>query len=371
MEDNSLKKIINTGFSFFRSSKVDSVVGIDIGTSSIKVVQLKKKGAKAVLETYGSLALGPYADMEVGRVTNLTTDKITTALVDALRETSTTSKISALSIPSSASLLFIIKVPNIVSESQYSTVVPTEARKYIPVPITEVVIDFWPIPKRDEAFNVYDSNNDDFKKELLVAVIHNDILNKYKDILKRVDTTTKFYEIETFSSIRSSIGRDIAPIIFVDLGASKTKLSIIEMGVVKNFHMVNRGSNDLTVAISKSLGISYDQAELKKRENGINGQDKAISEACQLFMDNIFSEISNNVLQFERKYNRAVTKVVFSGGGALLPGLYEYAISQFQSEVSFSDPFSKVEAPAFLEDVLRVGGPEFSVAVGLALRALE
>ncbi|HRH30584.1 MAG TPA: type IV pilus assembly protein PilM [Candidatus Paceibacterota bacterium] len=368
--DNPFKKIFDTGMAAFTSSKAQSAIGIDIGTSSIKVVQLKKKGSKAILETYGSLSLGPYADTEVGRVTNLPTDKISTALTDALRETNTTSKVTAFSIPSSASLLFVIELPASVPESQYGNVVPTEARKYVPVPINEVALDYWAIPKRDESFNVY-GGEAGAKSEVLVAAIHNDILNRYKDILKRVDTTPKFYEIETFSAIRSSLGRDIAPMVFIDMGASKTKLSIIEMGVVRNFHMVNRGMNDLTSSISKGMSISYDQAEVKKRENGMVGPDVAVSDACRLFVDNIFAEISNTVLQFERKYNRAVTKVMFSGGGSLLPGLMEYAVSQFQSEVVFADPFSKVESPAFLEDVLRAGGPEFSIAVGLALRALE
>lgn len=368
--DNPFKKILETGLAAFKSSKTDSAIGIDIGTSAIKVVQLKKKGSKAILETYGSLSLGPYADTEVGRVTNLTSDKLATALTDALRETNTTAKVSSFSIPSSASLLFVIELPASISETQYRTVVPTEARKYVPVPINEVALDYWAIPKRDESFNVY-GGEESAKAEVLVAAIHNDVLSKYKDILKRVSTTAKFYEIETFSSIRSSLGRDIAPLVFVDLGASKTKLSIIEMGVVRSFHMANRGMNDLTLSISKGMSIAYDQAEIKKRENGLNGPDVAVGDACKLFIDNVFSEISNNVLQFERKYNRAVTKVIFSGGGALIPGLMEYAVSQFQSEVIFADPFSKVEAPAFLDDVLKVGGPEFSVAVGLALRALE
>ncbi len=77
-------------FGKFFAEKAPSVLGIDVGSSSIKVVQLKRKKGKAVLETYGELALGPYAGIEIGRSTNLPTEKIAEAIVDVLKEANTT-----------------------------------------------------------------------------------------------------------------------------------------------------------------------------------------------------------------------------------------------------------------------------------------
>src|SRR5258706_6956852 len=102
MSFNPFKKLL--GDNFFSSSKKESVIGVDIGSSAIKVVQIRKKGGKAVLETYGSLSLGPYAGGEVGVATNLPEDKISAALADLLRESGVTSKSAGVSIPSSASL---------------------------------------------------------------------------------------------------------------------------------------------------------------------------------------------------------------------------------------------------------------------------
>ena len=124
-----LKKI----FSSFFSKGGQSVLGIDIGSSAIKIVQIKKKRGRAVLETYGELALGPYAGIEVGRSTILPKEKIVEALRDILREAKTTTVSSGIALPLSSSLISFITIPH-VPDKQLSEVISIEARKYIPVP---------------------------------------------------------------------------------------------------------------------------------------------------------------------------------------------------------------------------------------------
>ena len=94
-----------------------SVIGVDIGTSSIKVVQLRREKGRVILETYGAIALGPYAGVEIGRATALGMEKIAEALKDVIREANVTSKDAAIAIPYSASLVSIIKIPA-AAESQ-------------------------------------------------------------------------------------------------------------------------------------------------------------------------------------------------------------------------------------------------------------
>ena len=129
--------------------KSESVVGIDVGSAFLKVVQLKKRGGKAVLETYGELALGPYADAAVGQATSLSPDKIAEALKDIFREANVTGKKFALSIPFGSSLLSVIHMPE-MNGTELARMVPIEARKYIPVPISEVVMDWWVVPSFSE-----------------------------------------------------------------------------------------------------------------------------------------------------------------------------------------------------------------------------
>lgn len=371
--DNPFKKILAEGLSSLsHGGKSESVIGVDIGSSSIKVVQLKRHGGKAVLETYGALALGPYAEADVGAVTNLPMEKLSQALTDVVRESGVTTKDGGFSIPSAASLLFLIDLPSVLDEKKLATIIPTEARKYIPVPISEVVLDFWIIPKREES-QIEGGENRADKTEVLIAAIHNDTITKYKDIVKKADMNSGFFEIEVFSMIRSCFGHELSTVLLVDFGASKTKLSIVEYGIVRSFHIINRGSQDITNALSKSMSVPFTRAEEMKREYGLFGSslDKNVAEIIKLSVDYIFSETTSVIVNYEKKYNRTVSKIILSGGGSLLKGFYENAKSTFSSPVELGNPFGKVEAPAFLEGVLQTTGPEFAVALGLALRKLQ
>ncbi len=359
---------------FSSSSSGGSVIGVDIGTSSIKVVQLKKKGGKAILETYGALALGPYADLDVGAVTNLPEDKLGTALVDVVRESGVTTTEGGFSIPSVSSLIFVLELPGSITESQFATIVPTEARKYIPVPITEVTLDYWVIPKKEESLG--DSMNQGetaAKNEVLVAAIHNETISKYKNIVKKTDLASGFFEIEVFSDIRSTFAHELSPVMLLDFGASRTKVVIVEYGIVKTFHIINRGSQDITIALSKSLSIPFSKAEEMKREFGLYGSslDKNVADITKLSVDYVLTEANSAILGYERKYQKTVSKVILSGGGSMLKGFFEAARTNFTCDVELANPFGKVEAPAFLENVLKTTGPEFAIAVGLALRKLQ
>ena len=374
---NPFKNILqNIVSQFSGASQGGSVVGVDIGTSSIKVVQLKKKGGKAVLETYGALSLGPYMDLDVGAVTNLPDEKLGTALADVVRESGVTTLEAGFSIPSTASLIFVLDLPATIEEKQFASIVPTEARKYIPVPISEVVLDYWVIPKKEEDLSdprMRDTAEAMNKTEVLVAAIHNETITRFKNVVKKTSLSSGFFEIEVFSDIRATFAHELSPVMLMDFGASRTKIVIVEYGVVKSFHIVNRGSQDITSALSKSLSIPFSKAEEMKREFGLYGSslDRNVAEIVKLSVDYILNESNNAVLAYERKYQKTVSKVILSGGGSQLKGFFEAARTNFTCEVELGNPFGKVEAPAFLENVLKTTGPEFAIAVGLALRKLQ
>jgi len=372
---NIFQKIFgdNAG-SVFGQSKEQTAMGIDIGSSAIKVVQLRKKGGKAILETYGALAFGPYAHGEVGQTVTLGVAETSNAILDVIKEANITTKIGAIAIPSASSLIFIISLPGMISEAQLSNIIPNEARKYIPVPIAEVALDWWMIPRQVESTEE-DSNNSkisEFKTEVLVIAIHNDTITKYKDILNKTAISSKFFEMEIFSSIRSSFGHELNPVLLIDLGASKTKLSIVEFGIIKSYHVVNKGGQDMTNSIRQSLNVSFREAEKLKRETGLLKEvNKVVAGINQLAVDYIVGETKNVVLAYEKKYNKSVSKIILVGGGSLLKGFLDEINSRFEADVLYGKPFDKVEFPAFLDPVLEVSGPEFSVALGLALRQLS
>ncbi len=374
--DNPLKNIISD-FNKFVGGSGDSAIGVDIGSSAIKVVEIKKKGNKAVLETYGVIALGPYADLEAGRVTNLPIEKVVLALQEVFKQSDVTSDSPAFSIPIQSSLIFTIELPPKISPDQIAAIVPIEARKYIPVPITEVSIDYFIIPKKESSFEEMNTVDVPVKTEektnILVVTTQNDVVSKYRSIVSGCKLATSFFEIEIFSSIRANFEHELSPVLLIDFGASCTKLSIVEFGMVQSYHTIERGGADISSSISKSLSIPFPEAEKMKKDFGLfgNPMEKSLADIIKVHIDYIFSETNNVLLGYEKKNNRTISKVIFTGGGSLLKGLQEVAISNFQAEVEIGHPFSKISAPAFLEKVLLTIGPEFAVALGLALRKLQ
>ncbi len=380
---------LNKIFSSLFSSKGQSVLGIDIGSSAIKIVQIKKKRGRAVLETYGELALGPYAGVEVGRSTGLPKEKIIEALKDILREAKTTTLSCGVALPLSSSLITFITIPQ-VPEKQLQEVISLEARKYIPVPMNEVMFDYSVIP-REDSFSSDPQDVEGVKTEdnvpgkegapvakqqsqdVLVVAIHNEYINNYQAISASLNLAPSFYEIEIFSSIRAVVEQGIQAVMVVDMGAQSTKLYIIERGLLRASHIINRGSQDITLAISKSLSLTVNEAENMKRSYGLKGgpEYKELTEVITVNLDYIFYEANAALFNYQKKYMKNISKVILTGGGVLLKGFTDLAKVSFQTEVVYANPFSKLETPAFLNEQFQTAGPEFAVAIGCALRRLS
>ncbi len=357
--------------SFFK--KDASVLGIDIGSSAVKVVQIKKKRGRAVLETYGELALGPYAGTEIGRATNLPVEKQIEAIRDILRESKTTTVNCGAALPLSSSLITFINIPP-VPEKQIGDIVAIEARKYIPVSLNEVLLDYSLIPKEE----TYITDDESTKTEkqgqnVLVVAIHNDYIKEYQSIMSGSGLVPSFYEIEIFSSIRAVIDQGVGTSMIIDMGARSIKLYIVERGMLRSSHIINKGSQDITMALSKAMSISVSEAETLKRSIGLIGgpEYKELSEIITVNLDYMFYEANTALQNYQKKYSKNVSKVILTGGGVLLKGLTEMARLSFQTDVIYADPFGKLETPAFLAEEFALAGPEFAVAIGAALRKLS
>lgn len=363
-------KNILSGLSDIFSSKADTFVGIDIGSAFIKITQLRKANGRIILETYGEIALGPYEERAEGELTNLSTEKLAEALQNLMKQANVTAPRAVISISSATSLIFILKLPEI-DGGDITKIVNNEVRRYIPIPLSEVTLDWWMIPEQ-EVFG------DEGKKrnhiEILVAVVRNEIVEKYSDVAKLI---TKFpspaFEIETFSAIRGTFKRELAPVLLVDIGASGTRISVIEHGVVRKFHVVNRGSAYLTDMISKSREIEFEEAEDLKKEVGLDEhhREQEVYSTMSDGMSSVFAEIQNVIYNYEREYEKPIRKIILTGGGSLLKGLREICESRYNIPTEYGDPFDKAVTPEFLEEVLDKAGPEFAVSIGLALQGLE
>jgi type IV pilus assembly protein PilM len=359
-----------------------SFLGVDIGASSVKIVQLRASRGIAVLETYGEIALGPYGNQPIGKAVKLPPEKTAEAITDLMKEANITSRVGGVSIPFSGSLVSVLDLPN-VDEEQLKRIVPIEARKYIPVPVSEVSLDWFIIPKEEGDQSAFDQLQDKAPvrakgQEVFLVAIHNDLLHQYQTIMATAGLSVNFFEIEIFSALRSALGHGIAPILVVDLGAATTKMYIVERGIVRLTHLMTQGGQHMTETLARTLEWDFDKSERVKRERGlidstaysVDENDK-IKTALLSTLSRIFSEVNRVLLSYGQRYNKNVAHVVLTGGGASLPGLAAFAKQNLSAEVDVANPFGHTEAPAFLEGVLREIGPGFAVSVGLSLRNLR
>ena len=360
-----------------------SVLGIDIGSSSAKIVQMRASRGSAVLETYGEISLGPYGGQPIGKVVKLSPEKIAQALSDLMREANVNARTGGISIPFSSSLISVLEFPK-VDQDALKRMVPIEARKYIPMPVSEVTLDWFVIPKDEgEEKSAFDRvqgapAQKPGGQEVLLVAIHNETVNAYRTISETAALHMEFYEIEIFSAVRSSLSHGIAPVLVVDLGAATTKMYIVERGIVRLTHLMTSGGQHMTDGLARSLDWDFEKAERIKRERGLldsaaysTDENERIKTALLSTLTRLFSEVNRVLLSYGQRYNKNVSRVVFCGGGASLPGLAEHAKASLNAEVEIADPFSRTEAPAFLGDVLRAIGPGFAVSVGLVLRKLK
>lgn len=381
---------------FFRQAMQpkDSVIGIDIGSAYLKVVQLRRKSGRAVLETYGSVALGPYGGTDIGRATHLSPEKLAEALRDVMREAHVTTANAALAIPFSSSLVTTIHVPAL-PERELPAAVSLEARKYIPVPVSEVALDWWIVPEEQRAgaepqaagesgaesapegsaalSAPSESAREGGMLTILIAAVHNEAKSRFSEVAQRAGLASSFFEIELFSAMRALFPEDLNAHAVLDLGASETKLYVIDRGLLRLSHIVSRGAQDLTLALSSALNLSVSEAEVLKRRVGLAGGEAGPEVAGSLrgMLDLVFSETNQALQNFTHRFGRAASDIILSGGGAHLAGIAEHARGICTVPVLLADPFAHVDAPAFLTEVLQRAGPEFSVAIGLALRKLQ
>jgi type IV pilus assembly protein PilM len=350
-----------------KKKKSQSVIGVDIGSSSLKVVQLRRDGETVVLETYGELALGPYAGGEVGQATNLPADKIAENLRDLLREANVTTKEAGISIPFSRSLLTLIQLPRREDPEEQRTMVELEARKYIPVPVSEVQLDWFIVPEQ-----IAEGAAPPDKMKVLIVAVHTDELQLLEGVVRGAELNASFYEIEIFSTIRSVVEEQVRPMLVLDIGASATKVYVVEHGVIALSHNIPQGGQDVTRTISTAYGLPFDVAERLKTEHGLAAPQGTYDRATiETVFTRIFDEARRVLSQYETASNQSVAGVVLTGGGAVTKDILALAKQAFSMDVVIADPFKKAEAPAFMRPVLQTIGPEFAVAVGLALRKLE
>lgn len=341
---------------------VSSFVGIDIGGSSIKVLELKKEKDRAVLETYGELKTAGYFKHGGvgGGVLRYLDSEIAEAVSDVLKESNVGTAAANFSIPATSAFITLFELPRLKLEDIQSAI-PFEAKKYIPVSLSEVSIDWEIIDEKDQD-----------KVRVLLVAVPNDVINKFKRVAELAHLGIQALEVDSFSLARSLVGRDKAVTMIINIGAPSTTMVIVD-GVLRLSHNIDSGSAEITRVLAQGLSVTPERAEAFKRNIGLSNkpEEKEIADIITPIIDSIFQEASRAMATYTRSHNKKIERIMLAGGGANLYGLVDYTAQTFGVETVKANPFNRVVYPAFMQPILRDIGPAFSVAVGLVLRAIS
>jgi type IV pilus assembly protein PilM len=355
----SLRNIFSTIKSSAGSS-VPKTVGIDVGGSSVKVVEVEETERALTLRTYGELQLGPYANAPLGDLVKLEQKKRVEAIVDVIRESGVTASKGTLVIPLSVSFMTVI--PFTAGEKEdLASRVAVEARKYIPLPLTDVALDWSELkPAHGAAANM---------KEVLLAAIEHTTVTDYKETLDAIGMASQPSEIEAFSLVRALGRTDDTTLAVLDLGARTAKLYIARNGVIERVHRVPWGGAAITKRLAELRNIPFEEAENVKRSYVEGGEAASdILKATQSVMDGVFQEFKRLLDQYEARDGAPIARLALAGGVAAFPPVLPYARDALSRDLVIGNPFDKLAYPAFMEDTLASIAPSFGVAVGAALR---
>lgn len=339
------------------------VVGIDFGSSSVKVVEIELRENVLALTTYGELQTGPYAKASLGSTQVLEEGKRIEALVDIMREAGVEAKNSVLALPLAESFVTVMELAAKRDEDIASRV-PVEARKYIPVPLTDVTLEWIEIPKKD--------GKQDASHEILLAAIQNQALTGMRSLLGAVQMASQPFEIELFSTLRALSKEGDTTLAVIDVGAHMSKLYIAKDGFLRRIHRVRAGGVHATEAIAKGLSLPFEDAENLKRNYTADHPSAAlIQQAFASVFDRTFQEFKRVISQYEARTGERIGRIVLSGGSSLFHDFASYAGYALDHDVERAAPFNKIAYPAFMEDMLTDIGPIFVPALGAALRTFE
>ena len=344
-------------------------LGVDIGTSSVKLVEISKFGHRIKLENYGQIFASvfyekPFRTFEKNTLL-LSDEEVARAINAMIEEAKIKTKKVVFSIPDFSSFFTSFKLPPMTKE-ELPQAVQYEARQHIPVPLAEVVLD-WQI------IESIPLGKDKIIFKILLVAVPNEVINQYREIAKISRLELFAMEAEAFSLVRSLVGEEEKePIAIVDIGVQSTTCSIIDRKILKVSHSFDISDNDLTSTLARGLNIDFVEAEELKKQHGLKKSNEVVRETLAPLIDIIIKEIKDILDNFSRQEKKNIEKIVIAGGVASAPGLKEYFKESFgEKEIEIGNPFSDMFYPPVLEESLAEMGPSFAIAAGAALRGLQ
>lgn len=339
-----------------------SFFGLDIGSYTIKIVQLAKSGNKYRLLSYGMVPTprrGMYSDSDIDL------QSVSEALKKLRNDTRIATDQVVIALPESHIFTRVIEMPAL-SDEELASAIKWEAEQYVPIPLTEVTLD-WQVISRPK------TPTPESKMEILLVASPTKVISKYLKILQMADLRAVSVETEIIAIARSLVGNNpYSPTtLIVNIGAATTDLSIVRVGSIAFTRSIATGGTSLARSIAQDLGFELPQAEEYKKTYGLDETklEGKVMQAMKPVFEIIVNEIKRALVYYqERKPDDSVKRVVLSGGSAKLPGMAVYLASVLGLEVQVGDPWFNIEKDQKIATALAEDAPFYSVAVGLALK---
>jgi type IV pilus assembly protein PilM len=346
-----------------------SIVGLDIGSSSVKAVELSRrsKGKEFELTHLGVAPLPPEAIVQ-GAFLN------SSAIVDAIREAVEKAKIKTKQVAAAVSghsvIVKKVSLPT-MTRDELDEQIRWEAEQYIPFDVNEVNLDF----------QILDDGSGEGQMDVLLVAAKKDLIDDYVQVISEAGLTPAVVDVAAFAvenAYEANYGTPSGVIALVNIGAQVVNINIVSGGVPTFTRDITTAGNQYTEEIQKALSISFDEAERIKL-GGRRGEDSQevvpheVEQAMQAVTETVIGEISRSLdFYAATTADSRIERVVLSGGSAKVAGFTQAFRERtgYQVEVlnalSRMVPSSKFE-PDFLEDM----APALGVGVGLALRRVD
>ena len=334
--------------------------GLDIGSYSIKAVQLRK-----IQDKYQLVAVGSAPSTPKGLASEAESDL--TALAENIKklhqEAKVTTKNVISALPEDQVFTRVITLPKL-SEEELTSALKWEAEQYVPIPLSEVTL----------AHQVIGETTQDTrqKTEVLLVAAPNRLIDKLLKVLKTAGLNPISLETEILAMSRSLVAPDSEATLLVDLGARATDIAIIEKGQVVFTRSISTAGEALTRAVAGALGLEAGQAEEYKKAYGVDpGKlEGKVSQAIEPILEVIVKEMEQAIQFYQQEKEKTVKRIVLTGGTAILPEVVPLLAKKLTFETQIGDPFSRVVQDSLLAKIPKNDLLFYTVAVGLAMKEI-
>ena len=342
-----------------------NAVGVDIGSHSIKVCQLRETGKGLHLVRFDSKTLPPEGVVD-GAVMNFG------AVVDRLKELVVDNRLknkpAALSISGHSVIIKKISLPEMTDEELNSSIM-WEAEQYIPFDINEVHVDV----------QVLDPKAGQGQMDVLLVAAKKEVINDYTSIAMEAGLSPVVMDVDTFAVQNVfELNYGFPPnetVALVNIGASMINIDIVSNGVLQFTRDISMGGSLLTEEIQRGLGVSYEEAEHYKTGGGETISSSAIFREVQRLSERVantlVTEIQRSIEFFKAtSISVDISRVYLSGGSCQMQALIQAMEQRLEVSVELVNPFKNIviDTRRFDIGLLQKMAPAAGVAVGLALR---